>query len=154
MTTAWALPRSAISRNFDGLLNRLAGRHDIADLDESGFNSLLEAPGSAMVLFTEEPDKVAESWDMAVIYPELLATIGPGPSASFLRPETARALQARFGIKRMPALLFLRDGDYVGAIEGLRDWQDFVAESVEMLRKPTGHAPTIGVAVVAAPDSH
>ena len=153
MTVAWTPPRSAMGNNFAGLLDRLASRHGIADLDEAGFESFLETPGNAMVLFTEEPDRVAESWDLAVIYPELLAATGTGLRAGLLRPEPARALQARFGLNRMPALLFLRNGDYVGAIEGLRDWQDFVAECVDMLQKPAGQPPTIGVAVVAASTS-
>ena len=91
MTVAWTPPRSAMGNNFAGLLDRLASRHGIADLDEAGFESFLETPGNAMVLFTEEPDRVAESWDLAVIYPELLAATGTGLRAGLLRPEPGAA---------------------------------------------------------------
>jgi hydrogenase-1 operon protein HyaE len=50
----------------------------------------------------------------------------------------------------MPALLFLRDGAYVGVIEGLRDWSEFVAEVRQMLAAPVSRPPSIGIAVTAA----
>jgi hydrogenase-1 operon protein HyaE len=49
----------------------------------------------------------------------------------------------------MPALLFLRDGAYVGVIEGLRDWNELVGEYDAMLLKPVSRARSIGVAVTA-----
>lgn len=146
-SATWTPPRSAMSRNFGGLLDRLVAGHHLADLDETGFNAFMEAPGDGVVLFVEDPDKVAESWDLAVIFPDLLAAAGSAPRAGLLRPGEAAKIRPRFGFNRLPALLFLRDGGYVGVIEGLRDWSDFVAECVEMLQKPVSRAPTIGIAV-------
>lgn len=144
---AWKPPRSAMSNNFSGLLDRLVAKHGISDLDQAGFQAFMDAPGAGVVLLTEEPDTAAESWDMAVIFPELLAAIGGSPRAAVMRPEQARILLARFGMGRLPALLFLRDGGYVGAIEGLRDWSEFVAECAAMLQKPVSRPPSIGIAV-------
>lgn len=149
-SSVWTPPRSAMSRNFNGLLDRLIQNHKLADLDETGFEAFLRAPGDGVVLLTEEPDKVAESWDLAVIFPDLLAATGARPRAAVSRPEHAGVLLGRFGVKRMPALLFLRDGAYVGVIEGLRDWSEFVAECVAMLQKPISRLPSIGIAVTAA----
>lgn len=151
-STAWKPPRSAMSSNFGGLLDKLVAKHGIVDLDHSGFQGFMDEPGMGVVLLSVEPDTVAEGWDMAVIFPELLAAIGIG-RAAVLRPESAGKLQTRFGLRRLPALLFLRDGGYVGAIEGLRDWSEFVTESISMLQKPLSRAPTVGVAVSAASPS-
>lgn len=145
----WKPPRSAMSNNFSGLLDRLVAKHGISDLDQAGFQAFMDAPGAGVVLLTEEPDTAAESWDMAVIFPELLAAIGNSPRAAVMRPEQARILLARFGLGRLPALLFLRDGGYVGAIEGLRDWSEFVTECATMLQKPVSRPPSIGIAVSA-----
>lgn len=145
----WTPPRSAMSQNFSGLVDRLVARHGVADLDEAGFQVFAEASGVCVVLLTEEPDKAAESWDLAVIFPDLLAASGSSPRAAVLRPGSAVAVQKRYGIGRLPALLFLRDGGYVGVIEGLRDWGDFVAEWADMLQKPVSRAPTIGIPVAA-----
>ncbi len=150
---AWKPPRSAMSNNFGGLLDKLVAKHGISDLDQAGFQAFMDAPGTGVVLLTDEPDTAAESWDVAVIFPELLAAIGARPRAAVMRPEPARALLSRFGLGRLPALLFLRDGGYVGAIEGLRDWSEFVDECAVMLQKPVSRIPSIGIAVAAVSSS-
>lgn len=139
-TIAWKPPRSAMSNNFGGLLDKLVAKHGIADLDPAGFQDFMNEPGVGVALLTAEPDTAAESWDMAVIFPELLAAIGIG-RAAVVRSESAGILQTRFGLSRLPALLFLREGGYVGAIEGLRDWSAFIAECTAMLQKPVSRAP-------------
>lgn len=145
----WAPPRSAMSNNFGGLVDKLVAKHSIADLDAAGFQAFMDGGGDGLVLLTEEPDTAAESWDMVVILPELLAALGGTRRTAVMRPQHARALLLRFGLGRLPALLFLRDGGYVGAIEGLRDWTELVSESREVQLKPVSRAPSIGIAVSA-----
>ena len=149
---AWKPPRSAMSINFSGLLDRLAAKHALSDLDQAGFQTFMDGAGMGVVLLTDEPDTAAENWDTAVIFPELLTVAGNNLRAAVMRPEQARGLMARFGIGRLPALLFLRDGGYVGAIEGLRDWSEYVNECAAMLQNPVSRAPSIGIAVTAVSD--
>jgi hydrogenase-1 operon protein HyaE len=138
-----------MSLNFSGLLDRLTQKHQLIDLDEAGFEAFLNGLGNSVVLLTEEPDKVPESWDLAVNFPSLLTRTATQPRAAISRPEHARSLLIRFGVQRMPALLFLRDGEYVGVIEGLRDWNELVGEYQAMLLKPVSRARSIGIAVTA-----
>jgi len=149
-TGVWAPPRSAISSNFGGLLERLEMKHGIKRLDPAGFDGFLSEAGAGVVLLTEEPDVTAESWDLAVLFPELLASVGASLRAALMSPADAKPVQQRFGIGQLPALLFVRDGGYVGAIEGLRDWNEFVAEFAAQLQKPVSRAPSIGITVAAA----
>jgi hydrogenase-1 operon protein HyaE len=134
------------------LLDRLMAKHGLSDLDQAGFQAFMDDPGAGVVLLTDEPDTAAENWDTAVIFPELLAAMGNPLRAAIMRPEHARSLMTRFGLGRLPALLFLRDGGYVGAIEGLRDWSEYVDECAAMLQKPVSRAPSIGIAVTAVFD--
>jgi hydrogenase-1 operon protein HyaE len=150
---AWKPPRSAMSNNFSGLLDKLVAKHGITEFDHTGFQAFINESGNGVALLTEEPDTAPESWDMAVIFPELLAAIGARLRTTIVRPESAKILQTRFGLGRLPALLFVRDGGYVGAIEGLRDWSEFVSEFAEMLQKPTSRAPSVGIAVTAVSSS-
>jgi hydrogenase-1 operon protein HyaE len=150
---AWKPPRSAMSNNFSGLLDKLVTKHNISEFDHESFQDFINDSGSGVALLTEEPDIAPESWDMAVIFPELLAVIGAQLRTAIVRPESAKILQTRFGLSRLPALLFVRDGGYVGAIEGLRDWSEFVSEFAEMLQKPISRAPSIGIAVTAISSS-
>ncbi|MBU6993624.1 hypothetical protein [Ferrovum myxofaciens] len=146
---SWKPPRSAISNNFSELLDRLVMKNGISDLDQVGFQNFMDCPGSGVVLLINEPDTAAENWDTAVIFPELLAVTGNNLRAALMRPEHAKSLLTRFGIGRLPALLFLRDGGYVGSIEGLHDWSEYVKEYAIMLQKPVSRAPSIGVAISA-----
>ncbi len=152
-TIAWKPPRSAISANFGGLLDRLVTKHNIQNLGHTGFMPFMNGPGNGVVLLAEEPDTAAESWDMAVLFPELLTTIGTDLRAAVMRPDEARPIQQRFAVARLPAFLFVRDGGYVGAIEGLRDWSEFVTEFTAMLQKPVSRVPVIGIAVIESTSS-
>lgn len=145
MDAVWTPPRSAMSAHFGDRLDKLAQEHGLSCPGESFFDDA----GDGVALLLDDPDAAAENWDMAVIFPELLATLEVRPRAAVVPPQQARALQARYGIGRLPSLLFLRDGGYVGVIEGLRDWSELAAESRAMMKKPAGRAP-IGIAVSAA----
>ena len=152
-STAWKPPRSAMSNNFGALLDKLVSKHAITELDHAGFQSFMEEPGNAVALLTDEPDTAPESWDVAVIFPELIAATGVNLRAAVLRPESSKLVQTRFGLGRLPVLLFLRDGGYVGAIEGIRDWSEFVAECRTMLDKPATRSPIVIAVSVYSPSS-
>lgn len=151
---SWTQPRSAMSLNFGALLDQLAEKHRLSDLDAAGFDQFMHAPGEAVVLLVDDPDRAAESWDLAVIFSDLLAAAGGGLRTGLLRPGASAQIQPQFGISRLPALLFLRDGGYVGTIEGLRAWSEFVGLCREMRQRPVGRAPSIGIAVSGTQGCH
>lgn len=150
----WTQPRSAMSLNFGALLDQLVEKYLLSDLDAASFDEFLQGPGDAVVLLVDDPDRSAESWDLAVIFSDLLTAAGGAVRKGLLRPGQSALIQSQFGISRMPALLFLRDGGHVGTIEGLRAWGEFVALCREMRQRPVGRASGIGIAVVAAQGCH
>lgn len=144
----WTPPRPAISQNFGGLLDKLVKRHGLADLNAAGLQAFMDAPGDGVALVLDEPERVPESWDLAVIFPDLLNITDAKPRGAVLRPAAAKSIQAQFGIHRLPALLFLRDGGYVGVIQGLRDWNEYVVECRAMAQTPVSRPPSVGIAVM------
>jgi hydrogenase-1 operon protein HyaE len=110
------------------------------------------AGGDGMVLFTQEPDQQPETWDVAVILPEVLKLTGDRLRAAIITPDLARKEKARYGITRWPSLVFVRDGGYVGVIDGMRNWEEYTREIAEMLEKPIGRAPSVGIPVMATGD--
>lgn len=152
-TITWTAPRSAMSLNFSGLLDKLVAQHGLADLDAEGVDAFCAQPGDSVLLLVDDPDRVAESWDLAVIFPDLVKACGAVLRAGVLRPAQMPAVQKRYGINRLPALLFLRDGGYVGTIEGLRDWAEFVPAFGDMLQRTVSRAPGIGIPVATATSS-
>ena len=108
------------------------------------------ASGDVVVLLMDSPRRCPEAWDLAVVLPELLAAWAPDMRAGVADPGESAAIAARHGIARFPALLFLRDGGHVGALEGMRDWSGFAAGFARMRETPVSRAPGIGIAVRGA----
>lgn len=132
------------------LIARLEARHGFAVLDTASFDTFTAQPGDCVVLFAEDPMRVPETWDVAVVLPEVLKELPAPPRAGILTASAACELQARYGFRAWPALLFLRDGEYVGVIEGMRDWEVYRREVPEMLTRPSSRAPTVGIPVHTA----
>lgn len=145
-----AIRTAEIKESFSRLLERLLTQSKITLLDETGLEAFVAAEGDGMVLFTQEPDQQPETWDVAVILPEVLKLTGKRLRAGIIAPDLARREKARYGITRWPSLVFVRDGGYVGVIDGMRDWDEYMREITAMLEQPVRRAPTVGIPVLSA----
>ena len=135
------------------LVTRLVEAHGAVRLDEAGFDAFVRAPGEAALFFTEDPMRFREVTDVAVILPELAAAASRTFRIGVLPPPLANAMAATYGVRRWPALVFLRGGEWLGNIEGLRDWSDYLA-AVDALVEGATHplpARVIPLAVAGAP---
>jgi hydrogenase-1 operon protein HyaE len=124
------------------LLARLAARPGCIELDESGLADFVRGPDEAVLFFTADPARVRETLDLAVILPELARSVAHAPRVGVLPPGLAQRHAARYALRRRPALVFLRGGGYLGAIEGLRDWADYLRLADELLTGPTRPMPS------------
>ncbi|CAL96410.1 hydrogenase-1 operon protein HyaE [Azoarcus olearius] len=140
---------------LENALQRLAQRDGFQRLEASDLPAFAAAPGTAVLLLTDDPVRCPEAWDMVVVLPEALKAV-PGLRPAVAAPEASRAIAAGFGITRYPALLVLRgEGaapghDYVGALEGMRDWQVLVQSLATLAAAPAGRRPGIGIPVLGA----
>jgi hydrogenase-1 operon protein HyaE len=141
---------AAAPRQRHPLLERLIGQLGAPTLDAANFDAWTEQPGAALLVFTEDPVMYRETLDLAVIVPELAQALPGRFRTGVLLPAAARAIAPRYGFRRWPALVLLKDGRYVGAIDGLRDWQDYLDELTRLLAAEPTRAPSIGIAVAAA----
>lgn len=138
---------------LQALYDRHAAQQGYAVLAAESFDEFVAGPGERVVLFADDPRKVPETWDVAVLLPELVACVAGRLSVGLLLPEPARSLAGRYGVSRWPALVFFRDGGYVGVIDGMRDWGVFANEIPAMLERPVTRAPGIGIPVAASTSS-
>lgn len=141
------------TRAMHPLLERLVGLCGATVLEPAGFDAWADAPGRALLVFTEDPALYRETLDLAVIVPELAQAMAGRFRTGVLLPAAARAVAPRFGLRRWPALVLLKDGRYVGAIDGLRDWQAYVDELSRLLEAEPSRPPTVGIAVTAEGDA-
>lgn len=107
------------------LLERLTRELGYAAPALEAFSAFAERPGDTLLFFADDPERIKETLDLAVILPEV-ANAFPGRfEVGVLLPAVANAVAPRYGVRRWPALVLLRDGQYVGAIEGIRDWDEY-----------------------------
>lgn len=134
-------------------LQRLVERDGFRQVGTDTLADFAGAAGTGVLLLTDDPQRCPEAWDMLVVLPEVLKA-APGLRAGVAAPDASRAIAASFGIQRYPALLFLRGGesghDYVGAIEGMRDWQPLVEAVAAMRSAPAGRRPGVIIPVRGA----
>ena len=138
------------------LVTRLVDVHGAARLDEAGFDAFVRAPGEAALFFTEDPVRFREVTDVAVILPELAAAAERHFRIAVLPPPLANAKAATYGVRRWPALVFLRGGEWLGNVEGLRDWSEYLVDVNALLEGETRALPArvIPVAAAGAPSCH
>ena len=132
------------------LLVRLVRDTGAAILDVDSFDAWAGQPGAAMVVFAEDPERYKETLDLAVIVPELQACRAGRFRVALLPPAASRALASRYGFARWPAFVMLRDGRYLGAVDGIRDWDEYIAELDRLLAAAPSRPPTVGIPVTVA----
>jgi len=129
------------------LVEQLTTQHGFVRIDADSLDAFAAAPGHALLVFTEDPVRFKETLDLAVIAPEIAKAFAGALRAAVLLPADARKVAPRYGFARWPALVVLKDGRYVGAIDGLRNWDDYVEEMQRLLAAEPTRAPAIGIAV-------
>ena len=132
------------------LLARLADGFGFHTLGAAAVDTLAPGSGHVLLVFTDDPERNRETLDLAVIVPELAREFSGRFAVAVLLPEVARAIAPRYGFRRWPAVVLLRDGAYVGAIDGVRDWSEYRLELAQLLEAPACRPPTIGIAVKTA----
>ena len=132
------------------LLQQLFTRHGFTEVRADNFDAFAGQRGHTLLLFTEDPHRYKETLDLAVIVPEIARAFAGRFAVGVLLPAAAREHQPRYGFRRWPAIVLLRDGAYVGAIDGLRDWGEYGAEVARLLAAEPSRPPAIGIAVAAA----
>jgi hydrogenase-1 operon protein HyaE len=129
------------------LIAQLFTRHGFADLRSDNFDAFIARPGRTLLLFLEDPFRFKETLDLAVIVPEIARAFAPRLAVGVLLPEAARELCVRYGFRRWPAFVILADGKYVGAVDGLRNWDEYMTEVARLLEAAPTRAPTVGIAI-------
>ena len=148
-----AEPAAAGTTTPHPLVERLFTTHGYTNVDATGLDAFAATPGHGVLFFSEDPVLYRETLDLCVILPEIASAFAGRFRIGVLLPAAARAVAPRYGFRRWPALVMLRDGGYVGAIDGLRNWDDYLAETARLLEAPVARPPSIGIAVRAAGDA-
>ncbi len=136
------------------LINQLQTRHRYPMLDADSFDHFVYGNENVVLFFANDPIQFPESHDVAVILPELLKSFSGRLQAAVIGKTIERELQARYRFTGWPSLVFLRNGEYLGVITGIRTWHEFMQQTAEILAATPSQPPVFdldkvcGVAVV------
>jgi hydrogenase-1 operon protein HyaE len=149
MTIPMPVAAGADARSYP-LIAQLFAKHGFAEVRAGNFATCTQRAGHTLLLFTEDPVRFRETLDLAVIVPEIVRAFPGRFAVGVLLPEAARALQPRYGFRRWPAIVMLKDGQYVGAVDGLRNWDEYVEDVARLLVAAPTRPPAVGIAVNGA----
>lgn len=127
-------------------IGRMQQKHHFQRVDRS--NQEFAGELTALLL-TEDPQRNLEVLDACVMLPEVLKPLGTDIERWVAGPDAAPALMQKFGVARAPAVVFLRRGNYLGALNGIRDWGEYQQEIGRLLTGPAQPKP-IGIPVRTA----
>ncbi|MCK9607443.1 MAG: hydrogenase [Methylomonas sp.] len=118
-----------------------ATRPSLPLLDADNYDNFVYSHDTVVLFFRNDPLQFPESQDVQVILPELLKVFSNQLQGAVIDRSIERELQARFHFTTWPALVFLRRGEYLGVITGIKDWQEFGQEFARILALKPGHPP-------------
>ena len=123
------------------LIQALADKHGFTTVTEKTLDECAAPLGVAMLTICGDPKNVSESLDLAIVAPEIVKAFRGAVTPLVATAEAERHFQMRFGFSLFPVLVFLRHGEYLGAITRIRDWSDYMAEIPAILRRQASLPP-------------
>lgn len=134
------------------LISRLIDELGYPLLDDDNFESFIEKAPFSVLFLTEDPKRFPESLDVAVILPELIKQF-PQLTPAVVSADIQTACRGRYNFMAWPALVFLKNGQYLDAITKVRNWDEYIHEINRILALTPRPDPGIGIPVVFNPVS-
>ncbi|HSM30102.1 MAG TPA: hypothetical protein VK854_05325 [Woeseiaceae bacterium] len=132
------------------LIERLMTELGYAEIDAGNHDEFVAADGMNVLFFPGDPNTVKDATDVAVVLPELVAAfdgqLNPGVVTDTF--GDGKTLKRKYGFSYFPALVFVRGGEYVGAISRIQDWGDYLDQVSGLLVAPPSRAPGFSIPVV------
>jgi hydrogenase-1 operon protein HyaE len=131
------------------LVTRLVERLGACWVDNDTVEDFASGRGDHVLFFSGDPVRFPEGLDVAVVLPELQRVFKFAFDIGVVVRKDEDAVARRYGERRWPSLVFLRDGQYVQSLPGMHDWTDFVAQVGQALAAPVRRVPGVGIPVVS-----
>lgn len=128
--------------SFSPLLEAVIGRRNWPVVNTESYTDFVQEHRFTVLFHPGDWERLGESNDVAVILPELETAFQGVFKVAVVDRLSERKLQATYRFPAFPALVFLRDGDYLGAIPRVLDWDDYLREIARILSlKPSAPPP-------------
>ena len=116
------------------LIDRIAAERGWTRIaDTAALDAFAAAPGVRCLFVPGDPAKNLESGDVAVILPEIVKAFGGAFGVALVEDGVEREARERFDVWPTPSLIFVSGGAALGSIPRVRDWDDYMARTREIL---------------------
>ena len=133
------------------LIERLVDELGYEQITSDNHDEFVAQDGMNVMFFPGDPTTVKDATDVAVVLPELVSAfegqLSPGVVTDTF--GDGKRLKREYGFSHYPALVFVRGGDYVGAICRIQDWADYLDQVARLLVAAPRRAPGFKIPVVA-----
>ncbi len=130
------------------LVQRLFDDYGFPEVTLASHAAFIDQPGVAVLFFAGDPKRFRDTTDVAVVLPELVKAFQGVLRAGVVAPEAEQSLQRHYGFAVWPALVFLRDGGYLGAITGIQNWAEYLHDISQLVTADVRSPPGFKVPVV------
>lgn len=134
------------------LIDRLLTELDYTEVSLANHDEFVAQPGMNVLFFPGDPTTVKDATDVAVVLPELVNAfeeqLRPGVVADTF--GDGKILKRQYGFSEFPALVFIRSGEYVGAISRIQDWGEYLNKISDLIVATPKRPPGFSIPVVTA----
>ncbi len=116
------------------LLDRLHNEFNYPLLTADSLDKFTQQNTLTVLFFTGDPIRQKETADVAVVLPEIIGEF-PQLSAAVIDRDSELELQKKYNFLVWPALVFLREGEFLGSITKIRDWSEYLDEIPKILSR-------------------
>ncbi len=132
---------------LSGPIAQLLDRYCLPELDAGTVERFLarapRQPETAVLFFAGDPARWPEANDVAVILPELLSAFAGRLRGALIARAAEAALMPRFGVKVLPSLALVRDGQNLGVIPKMQDWSNYIRRIERLLEAEEADAASV-----------
>ena len=119
------------------LVDRLTTEFGWPRLDDTaGFDAWTRAPGLHVAFVPGDAARNLETPDVAVVLPELHMAFQRAFDCGVVGDAIETEVREAAGVLKTPSLIFYRDGQCLGGIARVRDWDDYMARIPRFLAAP------------------
>ena len=134
------------------LIDRLFDEFGYTEVSSDNHDEFVATPGMNVLFFPGDPTTTKDATDVAVVLPELAnafaGQLNPGVVTDTY--GDGKTLKRHYGFSAYPSLVFVRGGEYVGAITRIQDWSEYLEKISELLVAAPKRAPGFKIPVVHA----
>ena len=129
---------------FPYLIQQLITTNHYPLLTENDVEDFIKQHHYSVLFFCNDAKLFPESLDVAVIFPELIATFNNQIKPAIISRDDEMKIQRKYGFRTWPSLVFFKEGDYIGTISKVRNWDEYINE-IQALMLSRSKVPPIKI---------